>query len=221
MSETTNELRQIYEKRFAETSVYRNKVWKILISNYFKKWIAKSDVVLDLGCGYGEFINNVNVARRMAMDLNPDSPAKLDKTVEFLNQDCSEVWRIPDETLDLVFTSNFFEHLPDKNCLKKTLHEALRCLKPGGRLIAMGPNTKYLSGTYWDFFDHHTMLTEASLSEALNLTGFTVEKAVPRFLPYTLVNSPKYPLFLLKFYLSVRSLWWIKGKQFLVVAVKK
>ena len=220
MTETTEELRQIYQKRFSSTSAYRNEVWKVLISNFFVKWISKSHVILDLGCGYGEFINNVVAARRLAMDLNPDSPIKLEKEVEFLNQDCSETWKIPDDTLDVVFTSNFFEHLPDKNSLKKTLQQAYRCLKPGGHLIAMGPNIKYLPGTYWDFFDHHTMLTEASLSEVLKLTGFSMKTVVSRFLPYTLVNTPKYPLILLKWYLAARPFWWIKGRQFLVVAVK-
>ena len=27
--------------------------WKILISEFFCKWIGKSDHILDLGCGYG------------------------------------------------------------------------------------------------------------------------------------------------------------------------
>ena len=71
----------------------------------------------------------------------------------------------------------------------RTLRQALRCLKPGGRLIAMGPNIKYLPGTYWDFFDHHTILTEASLSEAMEVAGFKVENFRARFLPYTIING--------------------------------
>jgi SAM-dependent methyltransferase len=120
----------------------------------------------------------------------------------------------------VVFSSNFFEHLPGKEHLKKTLREAFRCLKPGGLLIAMGPNIKYLPGLYWDFFDHHTILTEASLAEVLVLTGFDLEKVVARFLPYTLVNAPQPPLILLKIYLALPWLWWIRGRQFLLVARK-
>jgi predicted SAM-dependent methyltransferase len=61
------------------------------------------------------------------------------------------------QSLDVVFTSKFFEHLSDKPSLVATLSKAFRCLKPSGRLIALGPNIKYLPGEYWDFFDHHTI----------------------------------------------------------------
>jgi len=154
------------------------------------------------------------------MDLNPDSESHLNPGIEFLHQDCSATWAVGADSLDTVFTSNFFEHLPDKDCLKKTLAEAYRCLKPGGTLIAMGPNIKYLPGLYWDFFDHHTILTEASLAEVLSLTGFELLTVIGRFLPYTLINAPQPPLVFLHLYLAMPWLWWICGRQFLLVARK-
>ena len=72
------------------------------------------------------------------MDLNPDLPRHAGAGVKPLLQDCSIQWPLPDHRLDVVFTSNFFEHLPDKAALGRTLDEAHRRLKPGGRLIAMG-----------------------------------------------------------------------------------
>jgi SAM-dependent methyltransferase len=220
MSESANELSRLYSARFADTAAYRNRVWEILTRQFFTRWIRPSDTVLDLGCGYGEFINQVEAGHKLAMDLNPDSRTHLADGIGFLEQDCSETWGVGEGSLDVVFTSNFFEHLPDKGCLKKTLAEAFRCLKPGGRLIAMGPNIKYLPGLYWDFFDHHTILTEASLAEVLALTGFELETVVDRFLPYTLINAPQPPLVLLRIYLALPWLWWIRGRQFLVVARK-
>src|SRR5262249_11024033 len=117
-------------------------------------------------------------------------------------------------------SSNLFEHLPDKASLTKTLREAFRCLKLGGRLIAIGPNAKYLPGRYWDFFDHHTILTEASLGEAFELVGFGLERVTARFLPYSLVNARRYPLLLIRFYLGLPWTWWILGRQFLVIGRK-
>jgi SAM-dependent methyltransferase len=220
MSETAQDLQRIYHRRFGQTAAYRNRVWQLLTGSLFNRWIAPDATVLDLGCGYGEFINNICAGRKLAMDLNPDAPKHLAPEVIFFQQDCSAKWPLPDNSLDAVFTSNFFEHLPDKWCLKKTLDQAFRCLKPGGRLVAMGPNIKYLPGRYWDFFDHHTMLTEASLGEALEVEGFALAQVTPRFLPYTLVNAPEYPLIFVKLYLALPWLWWVKGRQFLVIAQK-
>lgn len=220
MSETALELQKIYRQRFTRTSAYRNRVWQVLTQSFFNRWVLPGDSVLDLGCGYGEFINNIKARQKFGMDLNPDTPEYLAKDVHYCQQDCSDEWQIEDGKLDAVFTSNFFEHLPDKECLKRTLRQALRCLKPGGRIIAMGPNIKYLPGLYWDFFDHHTILTEQSLSEVLELVGFQMVRVTPRFLPYTLVNGPDYPLLMLRAYLMMPFLWRLKGRQFLVVAKK-
>lgn len=220
MAETESELSRIYARRFAGTAAYRDRVWQVLTAAFFSRWIPAQGTVLDLGCGYGEFINHAVAAGKYAMDLNPDSEARLAEGVQFLRQDCSERWAVADDTLDVVFTSNFFGHLPDKVCLKRTLAEALRCLKPGGRLVAMGPNIKFLPGAYWDFFDHHTILTEASLAEVLSVTGFELEKVILRFLSCTLVNAPRYPLVLLRLYLVLPWLWRLKGRQFLVIACK-
>jgi len=152
------------------------------------------------------------------MDLNPKAGAYLAAEVNFLQQDCSETWALPSESLDLVFTSNFFEHLPSKKALADTLIQAKRCLKRGGRIIAMGPNIKYVGGAYWDFSDHHIALTERSLQEALEVQDFQVERAIERFLPYTMVNHRRYPQMFVSLYLGFPLAWKIMGKQFLIIA---
>jgi SAM-dependent methyltransferase len=214
------ELEKIYEARFQKNQEYRREVWVALLDGFFQKYVAPTDTVLDLGCGYGEFINQVRCQRKYAMDLNPKTARCLDPTVTFCQQDCSERWKLDDNSLNVVFTSNFFEHLPDKTALGKTLDEVRRCLAPGGRLIAMGPNIKYLPATYWEFWDHHLALTENSLCEALETRGFEIDENIARFLPYTMVNRPQYPIFFLRMYLKLRPAWRLFGKQFLVVARK-
>ena len=214
------ELQRIYEHRFTTMLDYRTSVWKILCGDFFQNYVKPTDHVLDLGCGYGEFINHIQAGAKYGMDLNPRSPEFLAEGVKFLQQDCSTTWELPDNSLDVVFTSNFFEHLPDKMALRQTLNEAHRCLKPGGRLIALGPNIKYVQGAYWDFWDHFLCLTEMSLGEALTNNGYQVLEQTPRFLPYSMVDAPKYPLAFLRLYLKLRFAWPLFGKQFLVVAAK-
>lgn len=220
MASSQQELSKIYHRRFARTAAYRNRVWQVLTREFFNRWVAPNATVLDLGCGYGEFINNIVAGRKLAMDLNPDAPSHLAKDVEFLHQDCSANWPTPENSLDVVFTSNFFEHLPDKASLSLTLQHALRSLKPGGRLIALGPNIKFLHGQYWDFFDHHVYLTEASLGEAMEVEGYEIEFITPKFLPFTMVEAPEYPMGFVRAYITFPILWHFFGKQFLVVARK-
>jgi len=188
--------------------------------DYFQQFIRLEDTVLDLGAGYGEFINHVQCAKKYALDLNPDTAHLANAGVEVILQDCSKPWPLPDSSVDAVFTSNFFEHLPDKQALARTLSEVHRCLKPGGRLIAMGPNIKYLPGAYWDFLDHHIPLTELSLSEALTQQGFRIETCIAKFLPFTMASGPQYPTFFIALYLRLPLAWRIFGKQFLVIGKK-
>jgi SAM-dependent methyltransferase len=213
-------LAKVYSARFDASQEYRRQVWQVIVEQFFQPFVPDSATLLDVGCGYGEFINHVKAATKYAMDLNPGTRQRLSPEVRFLEQDCSARWPLADNALDLVFSSNFFEHLPDKATLGRTLAEAFRCLKPGGRLIAMGPNIKFTHGRYWDFWDHYLPLTEASLSEGLTTLGFTIELCHAKFLPYTMVGGPRYPLWMLSVYLKLPLLWRWRGEQFLVVARK-
>jgi len=154
------------------------------------------------------------------MDLNPDSVELAAPGVSVLKQDCAEDWGLAPDTLDVVFTSNFFEHLPDKPALQRTLQNAKRSIRPGGVLVMMGPNIRYLRGAYWDFFDHYIPLTELSLVEVLKTIGFEIDVCISRFLPYTMSQGQSYPTWMLKVYLALPWVWRVFGKQFLVVARK-
>jgi len=213
-----SDLQRIYQQRFDGKLVYRKAVWRALIGDYFQSFVRPTDSVLDLGAGYGEFITQVTCEKKYAMDLNPDTQERVGTEVTCFLQDCSSTWPLSDNSLDIVFTSNFFEHLPDKQALGRTLDEIRRCLKPTGRLIAMGPNLKYLPGEYYDFWDHYVPLTENSLAEALKNRDFSIEKCIGKFLPFTMAQGPQYPILFVRLYLQLTLAWQIFGKQFLVVA---
>jgi SAM-dependent methyltransferase len=214
------DLKRIYALRFQQNQRYRRAVWRVLIDDYFQALVRPGDTVLDLGAGYGDFIAQITCGKKFAMDLNPDMSERVGPGVTCLVQDCSAAWPLREGELDVVFTSNFFEHLPDKTALGRTLDETHRCLKPGGRLIALGPNSRCLPGAYWDFWDHYLPLTERSLTEALENRKFGIEKSFAQFLPYTMVQRREYPLIFVRLYLRLPWSWRVFGKQFLLVARK-
>jgi SAM-dependent methyltransferase len=219
---SADDLQSLYRHRFSPSELpAKNAIWQVLCRQFFQRYIdAGNDTVLDLACGYGEFINNIGARRKIAVDLNPDSPAALAPGIEFHAVRANELAPIASASVDVVFTSNFFEHLPSKAVLSEVLEEINRVLKPGGRLIAMGPNIRYLPGEYWDFIDHHLPLSERSLAEALSVTGFQMTRVVGRFLPYTTQSRFPQTPWLVRAYHLFPLAWRVLGKQFLVIARK-
>ena len=213
-------LKQLYQARFSSREAYRKQVWRIICNIFFSRYVPKTATVLDVGAGWGEFISSIEAQEKFAMDLNPETKDHLPSGITFLHQDCSQPWPVESGTLDVVFTSNFLEHLPDKPSILRTVAEAYRCLKDNGLIIVMGPNFKYVSGKYWDFWDHHIPLTELSCVELLMSNGFTIVRTEARFLPYSMSNGSEPALFLIKLYLRFPILWLFFGKQFLVIGRK-
>lgn len=217
MSET---IEKIYAARFAGQEQARLRLWAILTRHFFRQWIKPTDVVLDIGAGYCEFINSISAAKKYALDLNPATPLKAAANVIVISQNVTLAWPIADSSVDVVFSSNFFEHLGSKDDLVRCLEEARRVLRPSGRLIALGPNIRFCFDVYWDFFDHFLPLSDRSMLEALELVGFQEQQVVPRFLPYTMKNRKVPPSVLIRLYLLLPVLWRVFGKQFLVIVRK-
>lgn len=214
-------LQKIYAERFSATGLEkRRRVWNVLCRDFFDAYSSNSFTVVDLACGYGEFINTVKAGRRIGVDLNPDAPKHLAPTVEFHRIPATELGRIGSGVADLLFTSNFLEHLKDKAECDAVFAAVRGLLKPGGRFVVMGPNIRYAYREYWDYYDHYLPLSHLSLAEGLTTAGFAVERVIPRFLPYTMNNSTPTSDFLIKAYLKLPFAWKIFGKQFLVVARK-
>lgn len=213
-------VRAIYRHRFEPEERLRHAVWRVLVDAWFCRYLTGVESVLDLGAGWGHFVNQVDVPRRYAIDVNPDASARLAPGVELVATDALGRWPLADGSLDLVFTSNFLEHLPDRDAVTTVLAEARRCLRPGGRIVCLGPNVRYLAGSYWDFFDHVVPLSERSLAEALTVSGFEVEELIARFLPATMARRRVPPPFVIRAYLRFPPAWRVLGRQFQVVGRK-
>jgi len=214
------DLQLVYQNRFAGTEERRALVWAVLSRHFFQAWVPENSAVLDLGAGYCEFINSIRARKKYALDLNPVARSRAASDVEAVLHDVATPWPLASDSIDVVFTSNFLEHLHSKDQLQFCLREAYRVLRKGGRMLLLGPNIHYCPDTYWDFFDHHLPLSDRSVVEVLELTGFKIQKVIPRFLPYTMKSKLPSEPWLVRLYLAVPMLWRIAGKQFFVVAEK-
>jgi SAM-dependent methyltransferase len=211
----------LYRKRFAMTGVERrNRVWQVLCKDFFNPLIGPDKDILDMACGYGEFINNVGAKSKIAIDLNPDTPMHLAPDVRFERTSVTKMASVASSSVDVVFTSNFLEHLPAKADCDSVFDEVLRVLRCGGRFIVLGPNIRFAYREYWDFYDHHLPLSDRSVQEAMEMKGFSVTKNIPRFLPYTMSGKTPSNDFLVRAYLRFPFAWRIMGRQFLVIGEK-
>jgi SAM-dependent methyltransferase len=164
--------------------------------------------------------NNIQANEKVALDLNPVTRLRTSSKVRVVEQDICQSWAVDSNSMDVVFSSNFFEHLPSKEALQHCFLEIHRVLRPGGKVIAMGPNIRFCYDEYWDFMDHYLALSDRSMVEALELAGFQMQAVVPRFLPYTMARKRPQSPALVRIYLSLPFAWRILGKQFLVIARK-
>lgn len=215
-----NYVGDIYNDRFDKNIQQRDVLWKILCKNFFQQFISKNSTVLDLAAGYCEFINNIEAKTKLAVDLNPKTAKMAKKGVKVYMALSTKLPKDLTGKVDTVFTSNFFEHLDNKDELMNTLKEVHRVLKKGGQIMVLQPNIKLVGGQYWDFVDHTLPITEKSLAEALELNGFTVTYSKVRFLPYTASTGKPIIPALVKIYLKVGIAQYFMGKQTFMIAKK-
>jgi SAM-dependent methyltransferase len=192
-------------------------VWREICRYLERRFIPPDAAVLDVGAGYGEFINQVRARDRHAVDLSNDLARYFGNQVTLHVHSCTSMPSLADASFDVVFASNVLEHLTREEVVA-ALAEVTRVLKPGGRLILIQPNFKYSVGAYFDDYTHVQIYTHVSLADLLAACGFDIVFVEGRFLPLTMKSRlPTHPL-LVRAYLAspVKPL----GAQMLVVAKK-
>jgi len=228
MPEGVGRENDIYTRRFDEREeATRNATWKVLCEDFLQQYIHSDSVVIDIGAGDGLFFKHIHARKKIAVDLSPHVQELGKIGVEIVQLPASNFSRQISEPGDVIFMSNFLEHLPSKHTVLEILSECRRALKPGGIVMILQPNIRYVGSAYWDYIDHHIALTEHSLSEALEVSGYSIVRMIPRFLPYTaksgighLVSGHRTEM-IVRNYLRFPLLWKIFGQQTFVVAAPR
>jgi len=213
-------LKEVYEQRFDEADQARKEaIWREL-GKYFQRYIAADARVVDIACDLGYFIRNIHAGERWATDIR-DVGATLPPDVHFIRASGLDLAdALPNDSFDLAFFSNYLEHLASTEAVLEQLRVTYALLKPGGTVLILQPNIRLIGGSYWDFIDHQTALTEKSLGEAATMAGFRTKQVIARFLPYTTKSKfPQHPL-LVRAYLHLPPAWLFFGKQTLYLGEK-
>lgn len=216
---------KIYTRRFSqEEDQLRWDTWRILGREFFQRYIKPESTVLDIGAGDGLFITNITAGKRMALDMSEHCLALAKKGIKVIIGSATEFSSLINEPVDVIFMSNFLEHMTSKSAVLEVLAECHKVLAKNGKVLILQPNIKYTGPAYWDYIDHHVALTDESLKEALEISGFRVYKVIPRFLPYTAksrlgrLTQGKMARHLVEWYLKFPILWRIFGAQSFIAA---
>ena len=114
---------------------------------------------------------------------------------------------LPEKHFDLIFVSNFLEHLATPDDIFQYLLQLRKSLKPDGKLAIMGPNFRFSANEYYDFADHLLPLSDRTVEEHLAAVDMKCERIIPRFLPLAFRSQRfSHPL-LVKLYLAVPFFW--------------
>jgi len=152
----------------------------------FAPWLpaSKEARILDLGCGYGEFLyflQQEGYRQAEGIDLNPQQVEVAGRLgVRNIRWgDAQSALTESSQEFDCITALDVLEHIPKSQVLD-VLDLIYRSLRPGGRFICQVPNLAafYCPCFYMDF-SHETPFTGSSLKQALELANFTNIRVLP------------------------------------------
>ena len=108
-------------------------------------------VILENGCGVGEYLQRLSEQAKLAVGLEADMERALATHQKGLTVQLAMGEALPhaDNTFDLILSNEVIEHVQDD---RQAVAEIVRTLKPGGQLILFCPNRGYpfeTHGIYW------------------------------------------------------------------------
>ena len=148
-----NYLETIYDEKKKPFTDYPKKLTIYLINRFN---FQKKQKILELGCGRGEFLNEF--VKNFFSNLNF-------KKVDMENE------KLPyeDNFFDIIYSKSFIEHFyyPEK-----IFKEAYRVLKPGGIIVTLTPEWKYIYKSFYEDFTHRVPFTRVSLEDIHYISKF-------------------------------------------------
>ncbi|MFA6088463.1 MAG: class I SAM-dependent methyltransferase [Candidatus Woesearchaeota archaeon] len=212
----------------------------VQIINQFRNQVKpkKGEILVDFGCGTGAFTKHLLSygVKIIGIDLSKgciNYAKKHVKGIKFETGDIEKT-RFKDNSVDIIVFSGVLHHFDD---FSKTIQEAYRILKKGGRIFAYDPNKK--NPVMWLYRDKHSpihsktgrtdnerLLTKREIVKVLNRFGYEEIKVYGiSKVTYSYVESKLGRIFLLPLYNAFESLFpsFLSKKygSFLISVAKK
>lgn len=145
---------------------------------YAAKWISETDSVLEIGSGKGAFANLISAKSYVGLEFSQTAKQLAEKNgVEIINQSIEDHALICSGKYDVVCSFQVLEHVSNPRAF---IEAAVKCLRPGGRLILSVPSldsfSRYVPNFSLDMPPHHvTRWTDLSLQNVAREMHLEVE----------------------------------------------
>lgn len=208
----------VYERARLQPIEGREAVWRA-ITEHLDRWFpTPCETVVDLGCGYGDFINQVSATNRIGVDMRACDGHLADGVTFVQGTAADALSGMPEGSVDLLMASNLLEHL-EWGDVELLLEQIARVLRPGGRVMLLQPNFRHSARGYFDDYTHRTIFTDESLVGWVRAAGLDPVAVRPRYLPLTMKSRLPSSYILTRLYLALGSP--VLGAQMLVVAERR
>ena len=168
--------------------------------NLINAFASEEKVLLDIGCGTGDFLETAQQNKWQVSGIEPNEKARqiANKKTNQSVYETKDLSKFAHNSFDVITLWHVLEHLPN---LEDHIETFKKLLKPNGTLVIAVPNYNSFDAKYykqfWAAYDvprHLWHFNQTSISKLVATQSFLVEKVKPMWFDafYVSMLSEKY-----------------------------